>query len=118
MKQTFVYVTTTFEFIHRYKDAPEEVSYLRNLHRHLAHIKVQIEVFHDDREIEFIILKHKLNKFLEGCNTDENCSCEMIADMLLSFMQLVYGTKRDMTITVSEDGENGVELVYRKEAKK
>lgn len=116
MTQTFIYVTDSVEFIHQYKDAPDEVAYLRNLHRHIAHIKVQVEVFHNDREIEFIMLKHELKNYLVSIvNRNSNCSCEMLAEMLLSYMQDHYGKNRDMMITVNEDNENGCEVIYRKE---
>ena len=115
LKQSFVYATNQVEFIHRWKDAPEEVAYLRNLHRHIAHIKTQIEVFHEDREIEFIMLKHRVQNYIEKVVYEDNCSCEKLADMLLCYLQDNYGKDRDIIITVSEDNENGVELVYRKE---
>lgn len=115
MKQTFVYITDTVEFLHQYKDAPDEVAYLRNLHRHLAHYKVAIEVFHTDREIEFIMLKHQLYQFTHNTDHDLNCSCEQFAESLLEWAQFYYGKNRDIIIEVSEDGENGVELIYRKE---
>lgn len=115
MKQTFIYVTTQTEFIHQYKDAPDEVSYLRYPHRHVAHIKIKVEVFNNDREIEFIVFKHEIERNLK-LNLITNNSCEMVADQLLSFVQDKYGTNRDVVIIVSEDAENGCELVYRKEA--
>jgi len=115
MTQAFVYITDTMEFLHCYEDAPNEVAYLRSLHRHLAHYKVSIEVFSDDREIEFIILKHKIKDYMVNLHTDRNCSCEALARMLLSFIQSTYGKDRDIKIEVNEDNENGVELVYRKE---
>lgn len=114
MIQKFVYATLQKEFIHQYKDAPEEVSYLRYPHRHIAHIKVQIEVYRNDREIEFIMLKHKLEKHLDFTELTNN-SCEMIADKILAFIQSEYDVNRDIEITVSEDGENGCHLIYKKE---
>lgn len=116
MTQTFVYVTDVMEFIHQYKNAPDEVAYLRNLHRHLAHIKVQVEVFDDDREIEFIMLKHQVKDFMFRVQHETNCSCEQFAKMLLSFIQDRYGKDRDIMITVNEDNENGCEVIYRKES--
>ena len=118
MKKTSVFITTQKEFIHQYKDAPEEVSYLRYPHRHIAHIKVEVEVFHDDREIEFIMLKHQIDKLLstmEATNKLSNNSCEMIANTILDYIHENYGTNRDIEIVVSEDGENGCVLRYRKE---
>ena len=116
MTQTFVYITDTVQFFHKYENAPDEVAFLRNLHRHLAHYKVSIEVFHDDREIEFIMLKNKLSGFTHNTDHDLNCSCEQFAEQLLEWVQFYYGKHRDVKIEVNEDGENGVELIYRKES--
>ena len=115
MINQFIYITDTMEFIHQYKDAPEEVAYLRNLHRHLLHIKVAIEVFSDDREIEFIMFKHAVHNYLYDECYGSNCSCETISKMLLCFIQNHYGNGRDINIQISEDGETGCELIYRKE---
>ena len=52
----FIYVTTQFEGVHRYKDAPDEVSFLRDYHRHIFKVKLAIEVMHNERDIEFIML--------------------------------------------------------------
>ena len=113
MIQKFIYVTFQTEFIHQYKNAPDEVSFLRYPHRHIAHIKVQVEVFHNDREIEFIMLKHKLQNYCELDKLSNN-SCETIAEMILDYVQENYGDQRDIKIIVSEDNENGCELVYEK----
>lgn len=115
MTQTSVFINTEKEFFHRYKDAPEEVWYLRNIHRHLLHIKVEVEVFSDDREIEFIMLKHNIDKYLSTMRYDENDSCEILGNMLLLYVLSEYGHERDIDITISEDGENGVCVTYRKE---
>ena len=115
MKQVFVYITDTAEFIHQYVDAPDEVYYLRYPHRHLAHIKITIEVFHDDREIEFIMLKHKVHHYIDHLERSLKCSCEMFADMLLSYLQDEYGKNRDIKIEVNEDDENGCEVIYRRD---
>ena len=112
MTNTFIYVTLQTEFIHQYKDAPEEVSFLRYPHRHIAHIKVEVEVFHNDREIEFIMLKRELQDYI-SLNTLTNNSCEMIANNLLMYMKKHYGENRNINITVSEDNENGCKLFYK-----
>lgn len=113
MKKTFIYITTQKEFIHQYKDAPDEVYYLRYPHRHLAHIKVKIEVFNNDRELEFIMVKHEIDNYLD-LTTLSNNSCETIAQNILEFVQNKYGYNRDIEIIVSEDNENGCELEYTK----
>lgn len=100
-----IFVKTSFLGIHRYLDAPDEVFYLRNFHRHVFHVTVWIDVFHDDRDIEFILFK----KFVNGifADYDFDClSCEMIIDKIAAAIEEKY-PNRGMTISVSEDGENG-----------
>lgn len=100
------------ELYHRYKDAPEPVWYLRNLHRHELDIEVTLEVFHNDREIEFIMLKHEINSFLDSLkfdtpnNENDGISCEMIAESIVTYLSNKYG-QRYVQVEVLEDGENG-----------
>jgi len=109
-----IYVTTTTEFVHQYKDAPDEVEYLRYPHRHLLYIRAEIEVFNEDRELEFIMVKHKVDKFVRDTFSEvTNRSCENLCSMLLSYLQSEYGNDRNISITVSEDNENGAILVYK-----
>jgi hypothetical protein len=108
----YIWVTYQKEGIHRYPDAPKGVEFLRNPHRHMFHFKVQIEVFHDDRDIEFILFKREL----EGLYTDGTLqldyrSCEMMADDLADYIKVNY-PGRHLIITVSEDGENGATCYY------
>lgn len=104
--------------IHRYPDAAtderlKDVSYLGSLHRHLFKFEVEIDVWHDDREIEF----HQFLNWLESLYHNDVLlldfkSCEMIGDDLLA--QIIYKfPKRDVTITVSEDGECGARIYYK-----
>lgn len=59
--KTVVFCTLQIDGTHYWKDCPiEEVSFLRNNHRHMFHIKAYKEVFHDDRDVEFIWLKRKM----------------------------------------------------------
>lgn len=111
--QTQVFCKTKFEGIHCYPDAPKEVKYLRKPHRHIFGVEVQMDVFSDDREVEFIMLKHKVdNWFRSHCNKEgiwkmETLSCEQVGKKLLTYLESEYGTNRQMIITVDEDGENG-----------
>lgn len=104
----FVKIKTQFEGFHQYKDAPEEVSFLRNRHRHLFIVTVKIGVDKSNRELEyFMVLKDVkvlIKKFLK--ETKETESCEMIAEFFLDYLETKY-TNRKIEIEVSEDGENG-----------
>ena len=112
VKQKFIWVTFQKEGIHKYPDAPEGVEFLKYPHRHIFHFKVELEVFHDDRDVEFILFKRELEKlFTDGTLQLDYKSCEMIADDLAFYIQAKY-PKRDLVITVSEDGENGATCYY------
>ena len=39
--------------------------YLESPHRHMFHIEVKKQVFHDDRDVEFIVFKRKVINYLE-----------------------------------------------------
>ena len=89
-----------------------DVSFLGYPHRHIFHFRVAIEVFHNDRDIEFIQFKRWLEN-LYGLGTIEldYKSCEMIADDLYQQIALRF-PNRFVIIEVSEDGENGCRIEY------
>lgn len=108
----YIWVTYQKEGIHCYPDAPAGVEFLKHPHRHTFHFKVEIEVFHDDRDIEFILFKRELeNLYQEGTLQLNHRSCEMMADDLADYILVNY-PNRKLTITVSEDGENGATCYY------
>jgi len=104
---TEVYCTVQFEAIHSWPDCPHgEVSYLRDLHRHVFHIKAYKKVSHNDRDVEFIMLKHGIENYLNAHYPDKNFgakSCEMIGRELMT----AFGLSK---VDVSEDDENGAVL--------
>jgi hypothetical protein len=76
------------------------------------HFNVSIQVFHNDREIEFKQFKQWLeNSFKSGVMQLDYKSCEMISDELYHYIANRY-PDRDIEITVSEDGENGATIYY------
>lgn len=112
-EQKFIFVTFQKEGIHCYPEAPEGVEFLKHPHRHIFHFRVDIEVWHDDRDIEFILFKREL-ELLYGENGTLDLdfkSCEMLADNLAEYIQDTY-PGRDLKIEVSEDGENGAVGYY------
>lgn len=112
MRITEVFCTLQFEGIHCWPNCPiEEVSYLRSPHRHIFHVKAYKQVFHDDRDVEFIWLKHRIQEFLNNWLQHSThttapvydlgpMSCEMIANKLIDEFNL-------SRCEVSEDNENG-----------
>lgn len=89
-----------------------DVSFLSLNHRHIFHFRVGIKVFHNDRDLEFIQVKRWLeNQYATGILELNHKSCEMMADDLYEVIANRY-PNRDITISVSEDGENGCEIFY------
>ena len=115
IKQKFIWVTFQREGIHEYPDAPSGVAFLRYPHRHIFHFKVELEVFHDDREVEFILFKREMeNLYIQGTLPLLHQSVEMLSEELALTIQTLY-PHRDLIITISEDKENGCTCYYPKE---
>ena len=122
--QRQIWVTFQREGIHCYPAAATDpalntageydVSFLANPHRHIFHFRVSIDVFHSDRDIEFIQFKRWLLALYNSQNSVLELdwkSCEMIADDL--YLQIAGRYPgRAVTIEVSEDGENGCSITY------
>jgi hypothetical protein len=122
--QRQIWVTFQKEGIHCYPAAATDpalatgdeydVSFLGTPHRHIFHFRVSIDVFHNDRDIEFIQFKRWLISLYNGQNSVLELnykSCEMIADDLYSQIAARY-PNRAVVIDVSEDGENGCVIHY------
>jgi hypothetical protein len=123
-----IWVTFRKEGIHCYPAAATDpklntageydVSFLANPHRHIFHFRVWIDVFHNDRDIEFIQFKRWLENLYTSHRSDANSvleldwkSCEMIADDLYLQIAQRY-PERAVWIEVAEDGENGCLIKY------
>jgi hypothetical protein len=119
---SMIWVTFRKEGIHMYPGAATDpklatgdeydVSFLGIPHRHIFHFKVAIQVFQDDRDIEFIQFKRWLEKcYGDGTLELNHKSCEMIARDLNDIIKARY-PGRKTSIEVSEDGENGATLMF------
>lgn len=117
-----IWVTFSKEGVHKYPAALEDpnlatgdwddVSFLGYPHRHIFHFKVWLEVFHNDRDVEFIQFKRWMERlYAESVLHLDYKSCEMIADDLASEIQAMY-PGRWLKISVAEDNENGCEIEY------
>lgn len=102
-----IWVTWKLHGMHRYPDAPDEVAYLRNEHRHLFFFKVALDVDHDNRELEFHMVQNRCIAFCKYRMGLDFMSCEMMAEKVLDFVADLYGTRRNIEVEVSEDGECG-----------
>lgn len=108
----YIWVTASQEFVHKYPNAPRNVSFLRNEHRHKFMFKVYIEVRTNDRDIEFILFQRFIKGILSKMDFDLfEKSCEMIANDINSQVKERF-PNRKIKIEVSEDGENGVLMKY------
>ncbi len=141
-----IWVTFQREGVHKYPAAltdpalatgdEYDVSFLGYPHRHIFHFRVWIDVFHSDRDIEFIQFKRWLLSLYSNSagshglrdrsvsDPDHTAgvasaptlqldykSCEMIADDLYIQIADRY-PGRAVWIEVSEDGENGCLIRY------
>ena len=124
-----IWITFRKEGIHCYPAAATDpklntageydVSFLASPHRHIFHFRVSIDVFHNDRDIEFIQFKRWCESLYNSSNNSNQGSvleldwksCEMIADDLYLQIAAAY-PGRNVIIEVSEDGENGCSINY------
>jgi len=125
-----IWVTFQKEGVHMYPGADtdpklatggwDDVSFLGIPHRHIFHFRVRIQVFHNDRDIEFIQFKRWLERLYSGDGSSDfkvldlnHRSCEMIADELYEKISNKY-PGRFVEISVAEDNENGCSIFYPK----
>ena len=122
--QRSIWVTFAKEGVHMYPGADtdpklatgdwDDVSFLGIPHRHIFHFRVRIEVFHNDRDIEFIQFKRWMERlYAQDVIQLDHKSCEMIADDLYLEITAKY-PGRFVEISVAEDNENGCSIFYPK----
>ena len=108
-----VFCSLSVEGLHRWEHCDvQETAYLVSAHRHVFKIVCWAKVRHDDRDIEFIKLKHDVQKWLHDKYWNDTMSllnfggmsCEAIATEILRQFSLCK-------VLVSEDGENGAEVI-------
>ncbi len=109
-----IFCTLQVEGLHNWESCDiDEVMYLKLPHRHVFHIKAIKTVYHNDRDIEFIKLKHSIQKHFRekyfsdkiACCDFKGMSCEMIAEELGTLFSLDV-------VEISEDNENGCILYF------
>ena len=94
-------IRTSFQGWHRWKNAPQEVKFLRDFHRHLFQVEATFEVVHGERDKEFFITKHKIDQYLklQFTNKEFEFSCEHIAEKIAKKFKA-------KSVLVREDQEN------------
>ena len=106
----YIVIKTQFEGIHCWPecDTPE-VIFLKHPHRHIFYVMMKWEVFHNDRDKEFITMKRLVEDYISLHFRGKNLgrmSCEDLAD------KLHFKFKDSCFVSVFEDDENGVEVYY------
>jgi hypothetical protein len=104
---TSIIVKSNFVGFHCWLRAPDEVSFLREYHRHIFYVELKIEVKSSDRELEFFTVQNKLKERIDTDYRNQyfHKSCEMIAEELRNNFLGLYPS-RNISVLVSEDGEN------------
>lgn len=122
INRAFLTIRTDFEALHKWKEAPPQYSYLSRPHRHLFKVTLCLGVNPGaDREIEFIDVKQNLrdftfNAFTYPCFENKyvpnvwEYSCEEFAKKIGEWAFVKYPSVMDLTVEVTEDGENGAYL--------
>lgn len=111
MGQSLICAKVVVEGFHFWKDAPEEVAFLRDNHRHLFYIYARKFVTHDDRDTEFILYSRKIKKAMVEKWGDANGSCQfgsMSCEMIARWISDTLGAD---AVAVFEDDENGGEYI-------
>jgi len=121
-EKTYIWITFQKEGIHKYPAAATDpslatgdwldVSFLATPHRHIFHFRIEMEVFHDNRDVEFIQFKRIVESWYnEGTLKLDYKSCEMMSKELYQKLIKTW-PDRHYIIEVSEDGENGCRTVF------
>lgn len=108
MHQLKIRVQVVKEGFHNWPGAPDEVDFLRVRHRHLFYIYAEKPVYHDDRDVEFILFGRQIAAYLDetfGTPMELGASsCERLAVRLIEQFDL-------SACSVFEDDENGAIVV-------
>ena len=104
VSQKKIWVTFQREGIHCFPAAGTDpkladVAFLAHPHRHMFHFRISIDVYHDDRELEFIQFKRWCESLYSGVLELNYKSCEMIADDLYDQIASKY-PNRDVTLSI------------------
>jgi hypothetical protein len=93
---------------HRWPDASPARRYLADRHRHLFHVRAELAVEHDDREVEIHDLIDACRAEFDGGELGPQ-SCETIARRVLAAV-LARWPGRAAMVEVLEDGEAGARV--------
>lgn len=114
------------EGLHHWPDATDPDTYLRDPHRHLFVVIVEVQVFHDDREIEINAAARWLTELLPTLGHAAHLanapvdfgpqSCEHLATRITEAVKDRYGAHRQVRTSVLEDGHLGATVRWEPDA--
>lgn len=91
-----------------------DVSFLGTPHFHYFYFTVRIEVFHCERDLEFIQFRRWLEQLYDtGTLQMNSASCEMLAEQLYEKIAAKW-SGRDVVISVAEDNINRAIVEFTK----
>lgn len=105
----FIIVKTQIEGFHCWPEAPTQVMFLRNTHRHLFYITAKMPI-ETNRQLEFFMVKKAIDKYLRSIYIGASISCEEMAEKIADFIHKEYNIDDIITVQVFEDNENGAEV--------
>ncbi len=114
--KSVVYAEVSVPGFHSWPDAPDEVAFLREEHRHLFSFRIGMES-HLSRQFEFFKLQQALRDYIDDAYDGVECglgydfgnlSCEELASNVLEAFRSLGVVN---FVEVSEDNENGA-IVY------
>ncbi len=107
--QTTVIVSHQVPGFHHWPGAPDDVAYLRYMHRHLFLIVVGWKVSHDNRDVEFHTAQDWIRKEYPTPTNFGSRSCEQLAKELGTKL-IEAGLPAPTFVEFWEDGEFGARV--------
>lgn len=113
-------VTFARHGFHNWPEAEGTRSYLAQRHRHLFHVSVELETFHDDREVEFHDLQDWCVRTWDQIGVEHQKSvgkelgrrsCEEVALYFIYKLTRQFGGRR-VSVEVTEDEDVGARLTW------
>lgn len=112
----FVYANVKVRFqwtgVHQWPNASGRHEYLKYPHRHVFKGTATIQVFHNDRDIEFFDILDFIHDQLKDYEHLGDRSCEWVAQDLITRMFKEVGSHRNIEVEITEDGENGAVVLW------
>jgi len=111
--QSKIEVRVQQRFMHRWKRAPKHRDYLRTYHPHNFEFRLELQVFEDDRELEFHDVQDWLWQVIfDNVDAWHDASCETIARHVVTYAKEKYGNNREIEVEVWEDTTVGGKVKY------